>query len=78
MEKQSGSGLHTSSMLHNTAVSQYLSVIGRKGGKASGKARMEKLTREQRVAVATTAARARWASPVTTAPGASLKLNTLN
>ena len=39
--------------------------IGRKGGKASGKARMEKLTPEQRVAVAKTAAAARWAKPVT-------------
>ena len=39
--------------------------IGRKGGKASGKARMEQLTPEQRVAVAKTAAAARWAKPVT-------------
>ena len=39
--------------------------IGRKGGKASGKARMEKLTPEQRVAVAKKAAAARWAKPVT-------------
>ena len=35
------------------------------GGKASGEARMEKLTPEQRVAVAKTAAAARWAKPVT-------------
>jgi hypothetical protein len=48
-----------------TAVSKYLADIGRKGGKASGKARMEKLTPEQRVAVARTAAAARWAKPVT-------------
>jgi len=48
-----------------TAVSKYLARIGRKGGKASGKARMEKLTPEQRVAVAKTAAAARWAKPVT-------------
>ncbi len=41
--------------------------IGRKGGKASGKARMEKLTPEQRAAVARTAAAARWAKPVTQA-----------
>jgi hypothetical protein len=47
-----------------TVVSKYLAGIGRKGGKASGKARMEKLTPEQRVAVAKTAA-ARWAKPVT-------------
>jgi hypothetical protein len=48
-----------------TAVSKYLAGIGRKGGKASGKARMEKLTPAQRVAVAKTAAAARWAKPVT-------------
>ena len=41
--------------------------VGRKGGKASGKARIEKLTPEQRVAVARTAAAARWAKPVTQA-----------
>jgi hypothetical protein len=49
----------------NTTVSKYLAGIGRKGGKASGKARMEKLTPEQRVAVAKTAAAARWKKPVT-------------
>jgi len=48
-----------------TVVSKYLAGIGRKGGKASGKARMEKLTPEQRVAVAKKAAAARWAKPVT-------------
>jgi len=48
-----------------TAVSKYLAEIGRKGGKASGKARMEKLTPAQRSAVARTAAAARWAKPVT-------------
>ncbi len=52
-------------MVRKTAVSKYLAEIGRKGGKASGKARMEKLTPEQRVAVAKTAAAARWAKPVT-------------
>ncbi len=52
-------------MARKTAVSKYLAEIGRKGGKASGKARMEKLTPEQRVAVAKTAAAARWAKPVT-------------
>jgi len=46
-------------------VSKYLADIGRKGGKASGRARMEKLTPEQRTAVARTAAAARWAKPVT-------------
>ena len=54
-------------MARKTAVSEYLAEIGRKGGKASGKARMEKLTPEQRVAVARTAAAARWAKPVTQA-----------
>ena len=39
--------------------------IGRKGGKASGKVRMEKLTPEQRVAVAKMAAAARWAKQAT-------------
>jgi hypothetical protein len=52
---------------HKTAISKYLAEIGRKGGKASGKARMEKLTPEQRAAVARTAATARWAKPVTQA-----------
>ena len=54
-------------MARKTAVSKYLAEIGRKGGKASSKARMEKLTPEQRVAVAKTAAAARWAKPVTQA-----------
>ncbi len=54
-------------MVRKTAVSKYLAEIGRKGGKASGKARMEKLTPEQRAAVAKTAAAARWAKPVTQA-----------
>lgn len=49
------------------AVSKYLAMIGRKGGKASGKSRMRNLTAEQRVAVAKTAAAARWAKPVTQA-----------
>jgi hypothetical protein len=48
-----------------TAVSKYLAGIGRKGGKASGKARMEKLSSAQRVAIAKKAAAARWAKPVT-------------
>jgi hypothetical protein len=54
-------------MPRKTAVSKYLAQIGRKGGKASGKARMEKLTPEQRQAVAKTAATARWGKPVTQA-----------
>jgi hypothetical protein len=52
-------------MVRKSSVSKYLAEIGRKGGKASGKARMEKLTPEQRAAVARTAAAARWAKPVT-------------
>jgi hypothetical protein len=52
-------------MARKTTISKYLAGIGRKGGKASGKARMEKLTPEQRVAVAKAAAAARWAKPVT-------------
>lgn len=54
-------------MPRRTALSKYLAEIGRKGGKASGKARMEKLTPEQRAAVARIAAAARWAKPVTQA-----------
>jgi hypothetical protein len=54
-------------MAGKTAVSKYLAEIGRKGGKASGKARMEKLTPEQRAAVARTAATARWAKPISQA-----------
>jgi hypothetical protein len=45
-----------------SAVSQYLSAIGKRGGKASGKARLEKLTPEQRSAIAKKAAAARWAA----------------
>src|SRR5580693_49253 len=52
-------------MARKTAVAKYLAKIGRKGGKASSKARMEKLTPAQRIAVAKTAAAARWAKPVT-------------
>jgi general stress protein YciG len=47
-------------MAIKSAVSEYLAEIGRKGGKASGKARMEKLTPEQRSEVARQAATARW------------------
>jgi hypothetical protein len=54
-------------MARRNAVTKYLAEIGRRGGKASGKARMEKLTTEQRVAVARTAAAARWARPVSQA-----------
>jgi hypothetical protein len=51
-------------MAYDIAISKYLSEIGRRGGKASGKARMTKLTQEQRVAVARIAAAARWAKRV--------------
>jgi hypothetical protein len=47
-------------MPRKSAVSEYLAKIGRKGGKASGKARMEKLTPEKRSEVARLAATARW------------------
>ena len=41
-------------------IAEYLAKIGKKGGKASGKARMEKLTPEKRTEVAKKAAAARW------------------
>jgi general stress protein YciG len=47
-------------MARKSAVSEYLSQIGRKGGKASGKARLQKLTPAQRSEVARKAAAARW------------------
>jgi len=47
-------------MAKKSAVSRYLAGIGRKGGKASGKARMTKLTPEKRSEVARKAAAARW------------------
>ena len=47
-------------MDRQSAVSEYLSQIGRKGGKASGEARLQKLTPEQRSEVAGKAAAARW------------------
>jgi hypothetical protein len=49
-------------MPKKSAVSEYLAKIGRKGGKASGKARMEKLTPEKRSEVARLAAMSRWRS----------------
>lgn len=61
-------------MRSKTAVSEYLAEIGRKGGKASGKARMEKLTPEQRSEVARHAANARWKDRKAAArPGQSAK-----
>lgn len=53
-------GSSIENMARKSAVSQYLAKIGRKGGKASGIARMEKLTPEQRSEVARQAAAARW------------------
>ena len=47
-------------MAKKSTIGQYLAKIGRKGGKASGKARMTKLTPEQRTEVAKKAAAARW------------------
>ena len=47
-------------MLKRSAISEYLAKIGKKGGKASVKARMTKLTSEQRSEVAKKAATARW------------------
>jgi hypothetical protein len=57
----------------NDAVSNYLARIGRKGGKASGKARMEKLTPEQRREVARKAAAARWADHEAKRPASARK-----
>jgi hypothetical protein len=44
-----------------TAISQYLSQIGRKGGLKGGKARAKKLTQAKRKKIARKAAKARWA-----------------
>lgn len=60
-------GFRINTVARRTSISKYLAEIGRKGGKASSKGRMEKLTPEQRVAVAKTAAAARWAKPITQA-----------
>ena len=46
----------------NRAVSKYLASIGSVGGKASGPARMAKLTPAHRSVVASKAAKARWAA----------------
>lgn len=43
-----------------SAISKYLSEIGRKGGLKGGKARAEKLSARKRKAIAQKAARARW------------------
>jgi len=39
---------------------EYMSLIGRKGGRASGARRLESLTAKQRSTIAKQAARARW------------------
>lgn len=41
-------------------ISEYLAEIGRKGGQKGGRARAEKLTPEQRKAIAEKAAKTRW------------------
>lgn len=58
--KSSRNGFSMEEMPRKKAVSEYLASIGRKGGKASGKARMEKLTPEKRSELARQAAMARW------------------
>ena len=47
-------------MAKKNAVAQYLAKIGNKGGKASGKARMTKMTPAERSEVGKKAAAARW------------------
>jgi hypothetical protein len=47
-----------------TAISQYLSQIGRKGGLKGGKARAKKLTSAKRKKIARKAAKARWKKPL--------------
>lgn len=41
-------------------ISRFMAAMGRKGGKKSAKARMEKLSPEQRREIAANAAKARW------------------
>jgi len=47
--------------MKKSELSKYFSRLGRKGGKKSGVARLEKLTAEQRSEIARNAAVARWA-----------------
>lgn len=42
------------------SISEYMSEIGRKGGKIGGKRRLKTMTAEERKKAATKAARARW------------------
>jgi len=46
--------------VERSAISEYLSTIGRKGGLKGGKARAEKLSAEQRTEIAKKAAVKRW------------------
>ena len=48
--------------LTQSQISQFMSQMGKKGGKIGGKRRMEKMTAEERSAVALKGARARWGS----------------
>lgn len=50
-----------SSNVGRSAISEYMSQIGRKGGKIGGKRRMETMTPEERSRIALKAARASWA-----------------
>ena len=43
-----------------TQISQFMSVMGRKGGKIGGKRRLETMTPKERSAIAFKAAQARW------------------
>ncbi len=54
---------------------EYFRDQGRRGGKKSGKARMEKLTPEQRSEVASKAAKARWAKKAPAKEGPATKKN---
>ena len=44
-------------------LSQYMSAMGRKGGKIGGKRRLVTMTKKQRQKAATKAAQARWGKP---------------
>jgi len=44
----------------DSEISRVMSVLGRRGGKIGGKRRLETMTPEQRSAIATKAAQARW------------------
>jgi hypothetical protein len=44
----------------SSSLSEYMSIMGRKGGKIGGKRRMKTMTKEERRKVAVKAAKARW------------------